>query len=140
MLGTWLARFTLLACLIGIAVPVYCAGWPAFKLNDVLIWAFFTLPTAMTFAMFGITAWGFQRSAGASIALLAVTTLAALLGWWKWSDALEDPKGIELLFTAVIIPPIQFALWGAVSGAAMAHLRNCESSVITNPPEAGPSP
>ena len=139
MLGTWLARISLLACLIGMAVPVYCVGWPAFKLTDVLMWAFFTLPTAMTFAMFGMTAWGCQRSTGASFALFAVTSLAVLLGWWKWSNGLEDPKGIELLFTAVIIPPIQFALWGAVSGAAMAHLRNSESSIVTNPRAADPS-
>ncbi len=72
------------------------------------------LTGAVPLAGFGLAAWGWRDRVGASVAVSLAVGVAVPSGVWVWWEALQDPKGFDLLFAAVAVPSAQLLTFGAV--------------------------
>lgn len=112
MIGVWIARAILVACIVGSVVPLYFLGPPKLTFQAILFGTlFFLIPGAAPFVIFGWSAWARRRSAAATYIIASATMIAVQVGMWIWWKASKDPKGFDLFFAALVVPPIQIMIW-----------------------------
>jgi hypothetical protein len=110
---------TLLACLLGAAVPITCVGsalleWP-------LAWLLVALATSPFLLVVG-TALVARKDGRASVTLAVVAGLNLLIGLAGWSWVFSDREGIALLIGLFGIPLTQLFVW--LAGAVVAGRRS----------------
>ncbi|OWK37707.1 hypothetical protein [Fimbriiglobus ruber] len=111
--GTAVALLTIVAAAIGQLVPT-CYLWPSKVPTPAGLFflAFYMAYSAVPLAGLGLTAWVWRVNVSASLAVafgVAVAVLISACAWWKGA---QDPKGIDLLVSALLVPCIQVMIWG----------------------------
>jgi hypothetical protein len=109
---------TLLACLLGAAVPVAYFG-PA-PLDTPFAWLVTGL-SLVPYLLVGGTAWVARRDRQASVALAVVAVTNLLIGLAGWAWAFADREGGALLIVPFGIPLAQLLAW--LAGAVVAGRR-----------------